>query len=52
MLFKNWEGPETHPRFISKYVFIRIHITGSNGTNGQMNPAAEAAARCVIQVNL
>jgi hypothetical protein len=31
---------DTHPRFISKYVFMRMHITGSIGTNGQMNPAA------------
>jgi hypothetical protein len=43
-----WISGLTHPKFISKYVFMRIHITGSIGTNGQMNPATEAAATCVM----
>jgi len=28
----------SHPRSISKYVFIRIHAAGKNGTNGQAKP--------------
>ena len=40
----------THPRFISKYVFMRMHITGSIGTNGQMNPGGGAAERCNIKL--
>lgn len=31
----------THPRFISKYEFIRMHKTGRKGTKGQMKPAEE-----------
>jgi predicted NUDIX family phosphoesterase len=41
----------THPRLISKYVFMRMHITGSIGTNGQMNPVEGAAERsCNIKL--
>ena len=28
----------THPRFTSKYVFMRMQQTGKSGTNGQMKP--------------
>jgi len=49
---KKLKGSSTHPRFINKYVFMRIHITGSKGTNGQMNPTADTEARYLMPSSL
>jgi hypothetical protein len=40
---------DTNLRFINRYVFIRIHKTGSTGTKGHVNPAGNKSQICSVK---